>query len=117
MHMILTILDIFTSTRRWIDLLTLVRIVSMMCSKIRGHRDLQGSRRVIIICHAVRREYLMTRITTRTLHPELVLISYRLNCKYNAISYIIFINPPKRNGADNSDTDCNIEPAIDGDMA
>ena len=33
------------------------------------------------------------------------------------MSYIILINPPNRKGADNSDTDCDIEPAIDGDIA
>ena len=33
------------------------------------------------------------------------------------MSYTIFNNPPNRNGANNSDTDCNIEPAIDGDIA
>ena len=33
------------------------------------------------------------------------------------MSYTIFNNPPNRNGANNSDTDCNIKPAIDGDIA
>jgi hypothetical protein len=33
------------------------------------------------------------------------------------MSYIILSNPHSRKGADNSDTDCDIEPAIDGDIA
>jgi hypothetical protein len=40
-----------------------------------------------------------------------------LKFAYNRMSYTIFSKPPNKKGAAKNDTNCNIYPAIDGDIA